>query len=99
MGRRYRLVVACVLFCISTAVGVGPLHPSDPPVPPLSDASLKKQKWVTKEMLEAYDQLGHHDPKWDEPARLALRPSVVLWGAPRSREGGNWLRFRLAQTA
>src|SRR5258706_14994868 len=100
MNRRYRLVIAFVLFCISTAAaGVGPLHPSDPPVPPLSGASLIKQKWVTKEMVEAYDKVGHHDAKWDEPARLALRLSVDMWGAPRSREGGNWVQFQAAQRA
>jgi hypothetical protein len=98
-GRRSRLVVGSLLIYISTALGVGPLHPADPPLPPLSDAAVKKQKWVAKEMLEAYDKVGNHDPKWDEPARLALRLSVDMWGAPRAREGGNWVQFQAAQRA
>jgi hypothetical protein len=98
-GRRCQLVVGSLLIYISTALGVGPLHPADPPLPALSDAAVKKQKWVAKEMLEAYDKVGHHDARWDEPARLALRLSVDMWGAPRSREGGNWMQFQAAQRA
>ena len=74
-------------------------HAADAAVPPPTDASVKHEKWLEKEMLKAYDQVGHQNPKWDGDARQALRLSVDLWGAPRLHMGGDWAVFQTAKRA
>jgi len=96
---RFRLVAAWMVTGLVAAFAAPPLYAGEAPVPPMSQASAGHQKWLEKVMLKAYDEVGHRDPKWDEAAREALRFSVDLWGAPRSRLGGDWTVFQAAQRA
>jgi len=73
--------------------------PLETPIPALSDASMKHDQWVHKAILEAYDAVGHHNPKWDEAARKALALSADMWGPPRFRGDGNFAQYTIAKGA
>ncbi|MDB5324342.1 MAG: hypothetical protein JWN40_5973 [Phycisphaerales bacterium] len=100
MNRRLHLVVALTWFCIlSTAVGVGPLHPGQAPIPPLSPASLKTFEWMKGVTVGAYDRVGKRNPKWDEAARQALALGAELWGSPGPHMGVDRSLFETSQRA
>jgi hypothetical protein len=100
--RRHLVVgLVIVLGLCAWTYGIGPLRleVAGPPIPPLSETSVKLQEWMTHAMVGNYDRIGKRDPKWDEAARETLRLSVNLWGTPRPRGDGNLEQFLVAKRA
>jgi hypothetical protein len=97
--RGFRLIAVSLLTSIVAAFAVPPLHAADANVPPPTDASVKRQKWVEKEVLKAYDEVGRRNAKWDEAARQALRLTVDEWSGVRPRLDGAFAQFQAAKRA
>jgi hypothetical protein len=48
-----------------------------------SDATAKKQAWLKRTLVDAYDRSGKKNPKWDADARELLRLTAEEWVGKR----------------
>ena len=69
--RIFKTAVALLLACVASSASARPVAAPDGKPLVRSDHDLLKEiaAFDQKYVVEAYDKIGHHDPKWDEAAR------------------------------
>ncbi len=69
-------------FAIVVALGVSAAasgEKGDADTPPASAETARREAFFRKNIVDAYEKVGQHDPSWDSDARKALDLSVRRW--------------------